>query len=190
MSQRVGIDGAAGIRGQGQCGLGGTGGRLEGEWESRCVVAGGWWGRRRRRWLGRRAVLGGMQVLVALDDVVHVHACDLDAGRDERGARGGYVGRIALVLVDHLHDLLLVVSFDDALLDPFAHIVGDAAVRPVLARVDRVPLVLEATHHHDHVAADLLRRCERGGTPDLDRRAPRSPLAWRQVGVAAVSWLA
>ena len=61
---------------------------------------------------------------------------------------------MALVLVDHLHDLLLVVSFDDALLDPFAHIVGDAAVRPVLARVDRVPLVLEETRPGDQVAPD------------------------------------
>lgn len=131
-----------------------------------------------------------MQVLVALDDVVNVHARDLDTGRNERGAGGGYVGRIALVLVDHLHNLLLVVSLDYALLDPVAHIVWDAAVRPVFTRIDRVPLVLEATHHDDHVAPDFLRGCERGGTPDLDRRAPGSPLARGEVGVAPVSWLA
>ena len=60
----------------------------------------------------------------------------------------------------HMHDFFLLTSFRDTVTDPFTYVVGDAALGPIFARVDRVSLVLEATYERDCVSAFLLSSSE------------------------------
>lgn len=115
-------------------------------------------------------MLVGLKVLVALYDIVHIHSSDLHTWRDKCGACGGYVGCILLMFVDHLHNLLLIASFTNAFFNPIPHIVWDPTACPVLSCVDGMTLMLKTTHHHDHVASDLLCRSERRGTSNFYRR--------------------